>query len=350
VDGGLDWLPDAATSSAQRNQGSVAASYPTAVTLDATVPGSTPRDLFLSHRTDPSPSPEMKWAFPVPAGKNVQVRLYFANQSEATKEAATRQFDVRIDGTVRLDNFDVAGSVGHQVGTMRAFDVTSDGMVNIFFGHVLSDPFINAMEIVDRDASSTTSGAGDIVRRGYDGSTVTPASQLPDADFSWAGARASTLVDGQLYSAWADGHLYKRSFIDGAVGPAVDLDLRGLSNFASDLQYATGMFYEDGRLYYTRAGRSSLYMRYLSTEHDVIGARVFTVSGDVDGVEWANVKGMFVAGNKLHWVDATNGNLHRLGWAAGAPVAGRGKVVSGPAVDGTDWRAKSVVVAPAVPR
>ncbi len=350
LDGGPDWLSDSATSSAQRNLGSTSGSYRTAVAIDSTVPGSTPRDVFLTDRFDPAPKPEMRWAFPVPSGREVQVRLYFANRSDETKTAGTRQFDVRIDGSVKLDNFDIVGSAGHQVGTMRAFDVTSDGIVNIFFGHVVNDPLINAIEIIDRAGTSSSSGASDIMQRGFDGSTVTPVTQHPDAEFSWAGARASTLIDGQLYSAWNDGHLYRRSFADGSVGPAVDIDLRGLSDFAGDLQYATGMFYDDGRLFYTRAGRSALYMRYLTVEADVIGARVFTVSGDVSGVEWAKVKGMFRAGSKLYWVNAVTGDLHRLPWVAGAPVAGAGKVVSGPTVDGTDWRAKSVVVAPAVAR
>ena len=104
------------------------------------------------------------------------------------------------------------------------------------------------------------------------------------------------------------------------------------------------MFYDSGRIYYTVSGSSTLYYRYFTPESDVVGATRYTASGNVTGVDFSRVNGMFVAGTSFYWASSQDGNLRRSTWnpATGAPVAGTSVVVSGPAVDGKDWRARSL--------
>jgi hypothetical protein len=50
-----------------------------------------------------------------------------------------------------LDNYDIAAEVGHNVGTMKSFIVTSDGNIDLDFGHVVENPLVNAIEVVVPD-------------------------------------------------------------------------------------------------------------------------------------------------------------------------------------------------------
>ncbi len=319
--------------------------------VDGTVPTTTPTAVYSSERWDPGDGDEMQWNFPATVGRNLEVRLYFANQYDGTASAGSRVFDVSVDGNTVLNNYDIAADVGHRVGTMKAFNVTSDGIVDIDFGHVVENPLINAIEIVDLNAPPSAA-ADEAVRRSYDGNNVGAATTMPDVGIQWSRARGAFLLDGQLYTAWADGHLYRRTFNGTTFGPAQDVNLNGLTQFSDEMQRMTGMFYKNGRIYYTLLGSSQLHMRYFSTHADVVGAGLkelqpFTVSDSVDGVDWSQVRGMFLAGNKVYWSNKTTGDLHSINWNDGAPgngspVAGTGDVVSGPGVDGQDWRYRAM--------
>ena len=104
-------------------------------TLDASVPAGTPVDLFTTMRRDQNKAdPAMEWDFPVTAGEEIEVRLFFVEMSRCSE--ANRLFDVTIEGAVVLDDFDVyleAGSACN-VGIMRSFTVTPlDGNLDIDF-------------------------------------------------------------------------------------------------------------------------------------------------------------------------------------------------------------------------
>jgi hypothetical protein len=152
LDCGPGWTADTGTTNPLRNSGSTTTSYNRNFTVAyapaGSVPITTPRDVFASDRTDPSFAPEMEWNFPVPAGTPIQVRLYFASHS-----TTSRRFNVQIDGAVALNNYDINADAGYRVGTMKAFNVTSDGNVDVDFIHVLGNPLINAIEIVRTDVS-----------------------------------------------------------------------------------------------------------------------------------------------------------------------------------------------------
>ena len=90
------------------------------------MPVGTPLDLFTHKRIDANkPEPYMEWDFPVEAGTELVVNLFFVEMSRCS--AGSRVFDVAIDGVVVLDDFDVfveAGNVCNQ-GTMRSVAITT---------------------------------------------------------------------------------------------------------------------------------------------------------------------------------------------------------------------------------
>lgn len=186
------------------------------------------------------------------------------------------------------------------------------------------------------------------VRRRTLDPSVGPATRL-DSSISWRRARASTLVDGQLYSAWSGGHLFRRSFSNARLGPRQEVDLLRLRTFGTALAHMGGLFYSRGRLYYTRNDRPGLYSRAFTVEDDVVGAQQRTDQADGSLVPWSRVKGLFLAGGRLYWVHRESGVLSSIRWAHGKPVPNTSRRVSGPRIDGIDWRARSMVAAPTGP-
>ena len=49
----------------------------------------------------------MKWDFPANVGDHLTVRLYFSNGCSCTASAGQRTFDVSIDGTQVLNDYDI---------------------------------------------------------------------------------------------------------------------------------------------------------------------------------------------------------------------------------------------------
>jgi large repetitive protein len=84
---------------------------------------------------------------PVSAGTPVYVNLYMGNQCECTNTAGARLFDVLIDGNLVLDNLDLTGTYGHQVGHLFQFEIISDGTIDVDFVNVVENPLLNALEI-----------------------------------------------------------------------------------------------------------------------------------------------------------------------------------------------------------
>ena len=348
---GPDWAADTdAQPSALHGEGSNRAGYPPISTVDATVPAGTPSALFDDELWDPSGGPDQTWAFPVPAGVPVEVRLYFANRCSCTSGAGQRSFDVDIDGTRVLSDLDLVQSVGHDVGTMRSFPVTSDGTVDVVLGHEVENPLLNGIEIVRTDVAPPAAPSG-LRRRAYDGSTAGPTVVAADGGLDWAATRGAFMVNGSLYVALADGTFTQRTFDGstyGAASPVATSDaIVPLTSWRDDIQNATGMFFDRGRIYYTLAGSAQLYYRYFSPQSGVVGAKRLLASGPVSGSRFADVRGMFATSTHLYWGE-NDGSLHRMGWAqagpAGYPVAGTSATVAGPALDGTDWGARSLFV------
>jgi hypothetical protein len=124
-------------------------SVPT-VTPNLSVPVDTPPDLFQSDRYDELPAPEMQWNFPVSSG-SYEVRLYFAETFSGAGSPGQRVFDVAIEDIVVLNDYDVVADTGALfIGVMKNFVVeVDDGQLTIDFLHVVENPSIKGIEIID---------------------------------------------------------------------------------------------------------------------------------------------------------------------------------------------------------
>jgi PKD repeat protein len=179
----------------------------------------------------------------------------------------------------------------------------------------------------------------------YDGSAFGTATAVPAGSLTPDNVRGAFMLNGNLYTAWSNNTFDRRSFDGTTYGDPVAVDTASettpLTDWATDISKMTGLFYDSGRLYFTRSDSTSLFYRYFTPENDVLGAQRLTASASVTGLTFSQVRGMFLAGDKLYWSDST-GNLKRIDWVntpqSGKPVTGATPAtVSGPAVDGKSW-------------
>ena len=108
------------------------------------LPAGLPEKLFKTSRSSSGAS--LKWSFPVTPGE-YQVRLFFAEISQKPR-VGDRVFDVMIEASTVLKNYDVFARVGSDKGQMRSFAVSSDSLLNIALKRVAGDPSLNGLEIV----------------------------------------------------------------------------------------------------------------------------------------------------------------------------------------------------------
>ncbi|WP_152185018.1 PKD domain-containing protein [Segeticoccus rhizosphaerae] len=365
VDSGPNWAVDDNPQSPYHNSGNNAATYDPVPSVDGTVPASTPRSVFDSERWDGGGDPEMAWNFPVPAGQQVSVRLYFANRCSCTGTAGQRVFNVDIDGQRVLSNFDIVASAGDQTGTMRQFNVTSDGSVDIQFGHVTENPLINGIEIVKAGGGGATPPPpGTLSQVTFDGQTAGTLQPVNAGDLDWSKTRGAFMLGSTLYYADVSGALYQRVWSNGSFGAATKLDpyhdpkwdgVRTGSGdsvydgvtvaFYGQLSNLTSMFYWNGRIYYTLFGQSTLRYRYFTPDAGIVGPDEFTASTDP---MWSDVGGAFRDGNTLYFVKQSTGALWKISLANGT-VTGSATKVNDPASGGIDWRGRSVFIGPQAP-
>ena len=188
-----------------------------------------------------------------------------------------------------------------------------------------------------------------VSRRSYNAGAVGPSTTVSPGGINWSQVRGAFMLNGQLYLASADGNFTRRTFNGSSYGAPVAVDthddLNPLTAWRSDIQSATGMFYDSGRIYFTVSGSNQLFYRYFTPQNDVVGAKRLTASGNVAGIDFAQVRGMFTTGTKLFWA-TPNGSLNAIDWAEGAlsdtPVGGTAAQVSGPATDGNLWAARAL--------
>lgn len=341
ADGLGDWAADEGFTSPVRNSGSNASGWSEAFSTTASVPAGTPVELFSTERWDPSGDPPMQWDLPVAAGLPIEVRLYFANGYSGTSQVGQRVFDVDVDGQRVLDDFDiVADTGGHLRGTMKSFDITSDGNVDIDFGHVAENPLVNAIEIVRTDIGPPPlSDEDDVVRTALTETAATSTSAVGNGGLDWSSSRGAFMADGRLYTGWSDGTFTWRPFNGNATyGTVRTIDLRGLTAFENELRSIRGMWFDrtTGRLYFTLPGQSQLFYRYFTPESLTVGAVRHVAPDTGAGIDWRTVTGGFLANGRLYH-SSSDGTLRSVQWQPGGPVAGTTTTVSGPSVDGRDW-------------
>jgi hypothetical protein len=362
IDCGPAWLGDSGSSSAGaafRTSGSNSATWnqPFAVRYQPAgpVPASTPSSVYLSDRWDPAGGNAMEWNFTIASGTPIQVRLYFANQCSCTGPGAAtpRVFDVRLDGGLVLDNYDIVADVGDRTGTVKTFDITSDGNVDIDFAHVSENPLINAIEIVRTDVGPMTPTPTDhLERRQFDGTAMGAHESLGTAGIDWTNARGAFALNSIVYTGWSDGRFTARGFSGNLFGPEHDVNLNGLTNFP--VSSLTGMFYANHGIYYTVEGDARMYYRYFTQESRIVGAEVWTVSGAGDGLNWSSTRGLTMVDDTLYFA-RTDGSLYSMGFGGNAAVVGGSSPVPGtevlvsPASDGFNWVSRGMFAFTSVP-
>ena len=105
-----------------------------------------------------------------------------------------------------------------------------------------------------------------LYRRSFDGTTFGPATQVnPYIDPLWNTVETGSGPAGQTYTG---------------VLPTW---------YTSQLATVTGMFYANGRIYYTRSGQNSLYWRWFSPDSGIVGGVENTVAGG--NITWSNTRG-----------------------------------------------------------
>ena len=186
---------------------------------------------------------------------------------------------------------------------------------------------------------------------GFTGTTTSPPAPISGSGVAWGSVRGATMINNRLYTGQSDGTFTSRSFDGTTFGaPTVLADydaLRTLSGFHTDLRTTSGMFFSNGRLYYTKTGTTQLNYRYFSPSSGIVNALVFSGGTNAGtGADWSRVAGMFQAGGKIYYSSTTDGALRSISFANGRAVAGTIQVVSGPAIDGIDWRTRGDFLLP----
>jgi PKD repeat protein len=204
---------------------------------------------------------------------------------------------------------------------------------------------------------SPTGAATTAISRPYDGTTAGTDATLPSSGLDWSTVRGAVMVDGKVFYGLAtDSNFYWRTFDGSSFGPAnlinpyqdpawstVDTGsgqtyIGVKSNFYAEIPSVTSMFFSGGRLYYTLSTSTSLFYRYFTPESGILGADKFTVAGTTN---WSDTGGAFLDGTNLYLTSRSTGTLRRISWVNGVPGT-TSTTVSGPAVDGKDWRGKAV--------
>ena len=204
---------------------------------------------------------------------------------------------------------------------------------------------------------SPTAAPTTALSRSYDGTTAAAGTTLPGSGLDWSTTRGAVMVDGKVfYGSATDSNLYWRTFDGTSFGPANLVDPYGdpawstvdtgsgqtylgkKSGFYAEIPSVTSEFYSGGRLYYTLSGQAPMYYRYFTPQSGILGADRFQVAGTTN---WSDTGGAFLDGANLYLTSRTSGNLRRITFSGGV-FGTTSTTVSGPAVDGRDWRGKSV--------
>jgi hypothetical protein len=177
--------------------------------------------------------------------------------------------------------------------------------------------------------------------RSYDGAAFGSPSALSGTGVDWSHDRGAFMLSGKVYTGWDDGTFAVRTFNGATFGAPATLNLYGLTSTYFTVSKLTGMFYDNGSLYYTIAGDSKMYSRYFEAEDAIVGGQAFVVSGSGDGLDWKNVIGMTMASGHIYY-SLTDGTLYRINFSSRSPVPGTAVAVSGPSIDGIDWRSRGL--------
>lgn len=194
------------------------------------------------------------------------------------------------------------------------------------------------------------SGGSQLVRLTFDGTAAGAPENAPNGT-GWGTVVGSFMVNGDLYTAYSNRTLTRRSFDGTNYGAATTVNAADQLVYQDDwhngdIPTITTLFYDRGWIYFTKLGSSLLYRRGFEPESGIIGQQRFTVPS-VSGVSYGAMRGAFVADGKL-WFANSTGALTRADWANHGAVAGTATPIA-PTGSGWGSRALFLYQAPAAP-
>ena len=198
---------------------------------------------------------------------------------------------------------------------MKAFNITSDGTVNIDFSHVIENPLINGIEIIRTDIPAPPpAGADNLTTVAFTGTTATadqrrqPGHRLRQLARRVRGRQQGVLrlhrrlpVLPHVRPARLSGRPTRSTRTTTRPGPTSTAATARPSagwcpSLYGQIPNVTGMFFSGGRLYYTLFGDSHLYSRWFSPDSGIVDETTTTSSSSVD---FSLADGMFAGRHHL---------------------------------------------------
>lgn len=176
----------------------------------------------------------------------------------------------------------------------------------------------------------------------FDGTTVGAPAAAASGDWSWV--RGAFTNGTSLFAGSSDGRLYRLAWDGSTWGGAVDLTTR--TDYAgASISFATvrAMAFDGRGIFFTRTNDPALYWSGFNLESGLVGGyqRVAMAS------DWRLAESLVVIGSTLYSTWGTGspnaGQLVATPLVGIAPSWGSSVVVSGPGVDGRDWRGVETV-------
>jgi beta-mannanase len=148
--------------------------------------------LFQSSRYDPAGGSDLVYSLPIANG-TYQVRLYFAELFAPLMKVGARVFNVTLENKVVFSNFDVYATAGANRAVIKTATVTvTDGVLNIGFQHVVQNPMVSAIEVLNIDYNSKA------LLGSYYGNQGFNMAQVKDLE-TWQGKRNAVI---NLFQSW----------------------------------------------------------------------------------------------------------------------------------------------------
>jgi hypothetical protein len=132
----------------------------------------------------------------------------------------------------------------------------------------------------------------------FSGTTTGPSSTVATG-IDWSTVRGAFAVNGHLHTGHADGTMTARSFDGTTAGPATPLALNGLTSTQFPVSRITGLFFWNGRLYYTLSADPASTSAGSPPQSGTVGADTVVASGAGDGRNWSPVNGVTMASGGL---------------------------------------------------
>lgn len=201
------------------------------------------------------------------------------------------------------------------------------------------------------------SAANSLVFHSVNGSTI-GATNSASSNIDWDDARGVFRVGDTIFYGATDGSFHGVSIGGTTMGTSTTYDpyddplwdsvatgsgqtYQGVRpGFFTEIPSVTGAFYWNGRIYYTLQDSRSLFWRYFEPDDGAIGGRQFRVAA----VSVSSIAGMVLSGSRIYYANSTDGTLHTVPFVNGVPHRAQDRVISGPLIDGIDWRARGMFV------